>query len=45
MLEEAEAAFRSGSYQEAARLFARLNSVKPTFEQVALRFVEVRPRR
>jgi len=39
--QQAEAAFAAKDYMEAARLFARLDVPQPTFEQVALRFVEV----
>mmetsp|Transcript_23999 Transcript_23999/g.66689 ORF Transcript_23999/g.66689 Transcript_23999/m.66689 type:complete len:1007 (-) Transcript_23999:341-3361(-) len=40
-MEQAEAAFVAGDFQQAARLFARLDAPKPTFEQTALRFVEI----
>uniref|UniRef100_A0A7S1SRU6 Pep3/Vps18 RING C-terminal domain-containing protein n=1 Tax=Tetraselmis chuii TaxID=63592 RepID=A0A7S1SRU6_9CHLO len=39
--EQAEAAFNNADYMQAARLFARLDTMKPTFEQVALRFVDI----
>jgi len=39
--EQAEAAFEAGEHMAAARLFARLGTAQPTFEQVALRFVEI----
>ena len=38
---EAEAAFQDGNYKHAARLWGRMQGGDPSFEEIALRFVEV----
>ena len=38
---EAEAAFQDGDFKHAARLWGRMQAGDPSFEEIALRFVDV----
>ncbi len=38
---EAEAAFQDGDFKHAARLWGRMQAGNPSFEEIALRFVDV----